>query len=356
MHKLLLAGYIGCGNLGDDAIALGFMHAAESLGCDFMVLSGDPGATYNQYKVHSIPRRDMKAVDSAIEACDALVFPGGSIFQDVTSVRSVAYYAQLVKKAKKSGKKVLLLGQGVGPLNRFFGKRLAAGAFRSADAITVRDPASMSAIKALGVNRPVKVTADCAFLLPKPTNMSGEDSASFGVGGMKTVGISTRPYGKRGEVPEVFGELCRLLYKAGYMPVLFSMDRNEDSPLIQDISASQGGKIPDIRKISSPIEIQARLARMEAVIAMRLHAGILAATVGVPPLMVSYDPKVDAFARQLGLGNAIPWQGITAQRVFDQFQSFMKDRDRNLAILERKRDELAKSALDNVSVLKETMG
>ena len=355
MHKVLLAGYIGCGNLGDDAIALGFMSAAESLGCDFMLLSGSPDVTYNQYKIHSIPRRDMNAVDSALESCDALVFPGGSIFQDVTSLRSVAYYSQLVKKAKKKGKKVLLLGQGVGPLNRFFGKRLAAGAFRSADAITVRDPASMATIKALGVNRPIKVTADCAFLLPRPGG-SGDDGTSFQVGNMKTVGISTRPYGKKGEVPALFGELCRLLFKAGYMPVLFSMDKNEDTPLIQEISASQGGKIPDIRKIATPIEIQQRLGRMEAVIAMRLHAGILASTVGVPPLMISYDPKVDAFARQLGVGNAIPWQGITAQRIFDQFTSFMKDRERNLVIMERKRDELAKSALDNVNVFRETMG
>ena len=71
MHKLLLAGYIGCGNLGDDAMALGFMEAAHQDDNDFMILSGNPDATYNQYKVHSVPRMDSKAVDKAIEACDA---------------------------------------------------------------------------------------------------------------------------------------------------------------------------------------------------------------------------------------------------------------------------------------------
>ena len=353
MHKLLLAGYIGCGNLGDDAIALGFMNAAHDGDFDLMMLSGNPDATYNQYKVHSIPRMDSGAVDKAIEACDALVFPGGSIFQDATSVRSVAYYARLVRKAKGKNKKVALLGQGVGPLNTFFGKRMAAAAFRAADVVTVRDPSSVSAIKALGVHRPVKVTADCAFLMPKPNPMN--EGGSFQVGNMKTVGISARPHGKKGEVVQLFGELCQLLYKANYLPVLIEMDKNEDGALIQEISNSQGGKIPDVRKLSNPLQVQDRIARMDAVIAMRLHAGILAATAGVPPMMVSYDPKVDAFARQLGIGNAIPFKGATAQRVFENFTRFIKDRDRNVAILEKKRDEMSSAALENISVLRELL-
>ena len=354
MHKLLLAGYIGCGNLGDDAIAVGFMNAAHNGDFDLMMLSGSPDATYNNYKVHSIPRMDNGAVDKAIEACDVLVFPGGSIFQDVTSVRSVAYYSRLVKKAKSKNKKVVLLGQGVGPLNTFFGKRMAAAAFRAADVVTVRDPSSMSAIKALGVHRPVKVTADNAFLMQKPNVVAGE-GGSFQVGNMRTVGISARPHGKKGEVVALFGELCQLLYKANYLPVLIEMDKNEDGPLIQEISNSQGGKIPDVRKLNTPVQVQERIARMEAVIAMRLHAGILATTVGVPAMMVSYDPKVDAFARQLGIGNAAPFKGATAQRVFESFTRFMKDRERNVAIIEKKRDEMAALALENIDVLRELL-
>ena len=352
MRNLLLAGYIGCGNLGDDAMALGFMEAAHK-DYDYIVLSGNPEATYNQYRVHSVPRMDMKAVDKAIDACDALVFPGGSIFQDVTSVRSVAYYSQLVKKAKKKGKKVLLLGQGVGPLTSFFGKRLAVEAFKAVDAITVRDSSSAATLKTLGVTRPVKVTADCAFLLPKPTHKS--EGGSFTVGDMKTVGLSPRPYGGRGEVVALFGELARLLYKANYVPVLIEMDKNEDGALLQEISNSQGGKIPDMRKIPGPVQVQERISRMDAVIAMRLHAGILAATVGVPPMMISYDPKVDAFARQLGLGNATPFKGASADRLFESFQRFLQEKSKNLAILEKKRDEMARLALENVSVLRETV-
>ena len=104
VKKILLAGYIGCGNIGDDAMALGLLHGLEDEPIDIAVLSGNPDATFSNYRLHSIPRMDMGLVDKAIEACDALVFPGGSIFQDLTSVRSVAYYWRLVKRAKKHGK------------------------------------------------------------------------------------------------------------------------------------------------------------------------------------------------------------------------------------------------------------
>jgi len=137
--------------------------------------------------------------------------------------------------------------------------------------------------------------------------------------------------------------------------MLIEMDKNEDGALLQEISNSQGGKIPDMRKIPGPVQVQERIARMDAVIAMRLHAGILAATVGVPPMMISYDPKVDAFARQLGLGNATPFKGASADRLFESFQRFMQEKTKNLAILEKKRDEMVRLALENVSVLRETV-
>jgi hypothetical protein len=72
-------------------------------------------------------------------------------------------------------------------------------------------------------------------------------------------------------------------------------------------------------------------------------------------MMISYDPKVDAFARQLGIGNAVPFKGASAQRVFENFTRFMKDRDRNVAIIEKKRDEMAALALENIDVLRELL-
>jgi polysaccharide pyruvyl transferase CsaB len=350
---LLLAGYLGCGNLGDDAMMLGFLHGLGG-GHDVTVLSGNPEETYRLYGLPSVPRRDMGAVKQAIYTCDALVFPGGSVFQDVTSLKSVGYYSQLVRLAKAAKKPVAMVGQGVGPLNRYFGKQMAVGAFNAADAIVVRDPGSAALLRQLGVKTPVRVAADPVFLLPKPAER--EDQTSFQVGEMRTVGLAPRPLGKRTkDVAQLFADLARLLFQGNFMPVLIEMDREEDGDLIQQINKLQGGKVPDLRKVQTPMQLQQRIARMDSVIAMRLHAGVLATTVGVPPFMVSYDPKVTAFANLLDVATAPSIEGLTAQRLFENFAMFAKERERVLKVLERRTGELRQQAELNVEAVVECL-
>jgi polysaccharide pyruvyl transferase WcaK-like protein len=234
-----------------------------------------------------------------------------------------------------------------------FAKRWSAGAFNAADVITVRDPMSLQALKNIGVTKSARVTADSAFLLPPPV-ASGEE-VSFGVGNMKSVGIAPRPLGKKDDVAGLFGELCRLLYQSGTVPVLIEMDREEDGPLIQEIHKKQGGRIPQIRGLQTPMQFQERVRRMESVIAMRLHAGILSTTVGIPPLMVSYDPKVTAFAKLLEISPALEFANLSPTRIFDTFTTFMRDRSRNVKILERKRDEMIQLAMQNVELVRENV-
>lgn len=354
MKRLLLAGYLGAGNLGDDAVMLGLVHGLGGAGYAVTVLSGFPEETHRLYGFPSVPRRDKKLVEDAIGKCDALIFPGGSVFQDASSAMSPMYYADLIKTAKKAGKKVVLVGQGIGPLNGFLGKGASKGALNMADGITVRDPGALTALKELGVNVPVRVAADSAFLLPQP-RLSTEDG--YGITGMRSVAVAPRPFKQKGvDVAALFGEFCKLLYQSGTMPTLLPMDKTEDIPLVEAISKAQGGRVPDLRKIMTPMEAQQRIARMDAVLAMRLHAGILASTVGVPPMMLSYDPKVSAFAKMMDIGPALTFDNITPQRMVDAFLSFLKDRDRNAKIIERKRDEQAKMAELSVEMVKTIVG
>lgn len=354
--RLVLAGYFGCGNLGDDAILQAFAGAAAERGYEMRVLSGNVEMVMRRYGLQGVHRLDHGRIKEAIDEADALVFPGGSIFQDVTSVRSVAYYSNLVKMAKKSGKRVALLGQGLGSLNRFLGRRMAQAALAQADVIVLRDQASLSVLQSLGIKTRVQTAADLAYLLPEPK--ISDESQSFGVGGMKTVGLAPRPWGndKGRHVVKVFGELAQIMNKNGFMPVMIEMDSNSDRAIIQAISKQQGGKVPELKNIETPAQLQQRLARMESVIAMRLHAGILAATVGVPPYMVSYDPKVTAFANSLGFPAPPKIEGLTAERLFDGFQSFIKDRERTAESVRKMRAEMAKSAEINLDALDALFG
>jgi polysaccharide pyruvyl transferase CsaB len=351
LARLLLAGYFGSGNLGDDAILMGFLEAAKGRRYDVKAVCGDVEQLMRRTGVTGVHKRNFAGIRAAIAECDAVVFPGGSLFQDVTSARSVAYYAKLVAEGKKAGKKVALLGQGVGPLRGVCTKRWAAKAFDSSDLVVVRDPASASTLKSIGARCTPKMGADMAWLLPEP--QAASDSQAYGAAGAKAVGISIRPFGgdKSRHVVSVFADLARMLTQNGYIPTFIEMDTVHDGPLILEVAKKVGGKVPDMRGIGSPVALQQRLSRMEAVIAMRLHAGILAATVGVPVYLVNYDPKVAALANVLGAPTPPTVQGLTAQRLFEGFQGFVKDRDRVSQALRKRRDELAAQAMANIEAL-----
>ena len=96
--------------------------------------------------------------------------------------------------------------------------------------------------------------------------------------------------------------------------------------------------------------------RMDAVVSMRLHTGVLATTVGVPSLMVSYDPKVTAFANAMGVGNPLKFEGLTPDRLWAALDSMLADRKSVLAIVERKRAELVKAAQGNIDALRACVG
>lgn len=344
--KLVVGGYYGCGNLGDDALLIGFLTGLGERKVTAVALSGSPERTNRFLGVQAIDRRDQAALLKQLEDADALVLAGGGLLQDVTSLYSLKYYTGLINTAKSKGKKVILLAQGIGPITSFFGKRAAAAAFQQCDVISVRDQASMSALRALGYKRPIEVTGDLAWLVEPDESSEG----GFGLGDMKTVGIAARPWMKNRNIAPAFAGFAQLLFKNQYVPVLVEMDSKLDTPLLDAITKLHGGRPPDMRNIQSPSALVARLKRMHAVVAMRLHAGILAASAGVPSMMVAYDPKVTAFANQMDFPT-LSLEGLTADRLWDSFQRFEQDRSRLIGLLAKKRPEQIALAKRNIDIL-----
>ncbi len=356
MSRILFGGYMGCGNLGDDAILVAFLAALDHLspGHSYEVFTKSPDAMRSRFNLQGVPRRDKKEVQEAINRCDILLFPGGSIFQDATSVGSSLYYKDLVAKAKKANKKVYLLAQGVGPLSSFFAKKFATDAFNLADFITVRDPASGALLKQLGVKKPFQLSADSAFLLPAPP-MEEDESTSFGAAGIKTVGICPRPFGDAKKCAEFYSDLCKSLRSKNISPCLIEMDEEEDGPLIDQIEKTFGGRVSHIKGAKLPSKVQQRMARMEGIISVRLHGAIFAAGVGIPPYILSYDPKSLALASQLGLPTPMAVDKVKPEKVVDSFLEFHARKAHNAKLVAQKVVELKKLALSNVELVARTL-
>lgn len=80
------------------------------------------------------------------------------------------------------------------------------------------------------------------------------------------------------------------------------------------------------------------LSRMKAVVSMRLHALIFAASQGVPLVGVSYDPKVTAFLDSVSEERCIPFADMTAENLSDMISRAVRlydDKERRRQTVER---------------------
>ena len=287
--RLVVSGYFGYGNAGDEAVLAGMLESlrAEAGGIDVTVLSGDPAHTVRTHGVPAIRRMDARAVIGALRASDGLVSGGGSLLQDRTSARPVAYYAGVMALARLARRPYVIYAQGLGPIERAVNRRLAAMALRGAAYVSLRDEASVALARELGVRRPIEVVPDPALALHPSGSGAGDH-----------VLVAVRPWGPdRAYLAELNAALRELASDARILalPMHETVDRGVSAEVVAGIAGA------GVTMAGAELDAQlAAIGSARLVIGMRLHALVLAAAAGVPAIAVSYDPKVDAFATRMG--------------------------------------------------------
>ena len=284
--RLLLVGYYGYRNWGDEGCLATLLQSLSPQSCT--VLSGDPEFTHRTYGAWAVPRMAFRAVRQALREADGIVFGGGSLLQDATSMRSLLYYLTLIVAGLRARKPVWLVAQGMGPFRRPISRWWVRRVLNRLPEIRLRDEGSAHLLKQIGVQTPLRVDADLTWALsprgtksPPPTN--------------KVIGLTPRAW-KGWQVEPAFVALARALQHAGYQPLLIPMQESQDRPLCERIAQQSGAVVmapPD-----HPATLLASLASLQAVVAMRLHGAIFALAQSVPTLCIAYDPKVNALAQQ----------------------------------------------------------
>jgi polysaccharide pyruvyl transferase CsaB len=301
---LLLSGYYGFGNFGDEALLRVFVDEWRQRRPDdeIVVLSEDPDETRRTYGVSAVPRMTWSAVAAAVRAADVVVSGGGGLLQSATSLRSLLYYASIIREAKRAGRKAAIFAQGIGPLN-YFGREVVKRACANVDLATVRDETSQATLQALLPNVDVRLCADPVFLAPDESGaevrqLLAREGVSDDIG--EIVVVVVRRGAALDQVMEKLAAVVdRLALKHGAHVVFVPLQPPHDADAASAV----------IRRCKSPPVLltggydlpamTALLARASAVISMRLHALILAARLGVPFLAVPYDPKIAALASSL---------------------------------------------------------
>jgi len=307
--KILISGYYGFGNVGDEAvlesIISGFRRHSPEI--KLVVLSAAPELTAELSGVPAIHRYDLPGVLWEMIKTDVFVSGGGTLFQDATSSRSFWYYLGMVFLAKLLRKKVVIFAQGFGPLRKIFNRWLARFILDRVDLITLRDEDSSRQMKALGVKRPaVLVTADPTALLEIPSKSEGRRILALeGVPLDKPLlGVAVRGLLRPGSESKLFGilaeKLDELCAKRGLQPVFLLFQCPEDMRAASLVMDRMKEKSYAVFRICRPKEMLALFSQFELVVGMRLHSLIFAAMNHVPMLGISYDPKVEAFMNSIG--------------------------------------------------------
>ncbi|MDD3599544.1 MAG: polysaccharide pyruvyl transferase family protein, partial [Firmicutes bacterium] len=84
--RVLVSGYYGMGNLGDEAVLAAFVEHAKKIDPEAtcVALSGEPRETSEAYGIEAVPRASLGAIVREIRRADIVVSGGGSLLQDVT--------------------------------------------------------------------------------------------------------------------------------------------------------------------------------------------------------------------------------------------------------------------------------
>lgn len=323
MSKIVISGYYGFANAGDEAMLTAIIKSLQKLDpqVDIRVISGNPEQTTKIHQVKALHRFNLFELLPAIAGCDLLVSGGGSLLQDVTSKRSLVYYLSMVALAKLFSKKVMLFAQGIGPIRSNFMRKLTTHITSKADLITVRDKDSLYEMRRLGVpEQKLERTADAVFTLPPVETESGEALLlKFKVPqGKKLFAISVRNW------QEDDSYLLELAKAADGL----AMQRKAHIVLLPlqypaDIEACKRvQQLMDHKEDSTVLEVDcdtegflSLIGNFDLLIGMRLHALIFAAVMKVPFVAVSYDPKVDGFVKDISGICAGSVSNLQAQQV-----------------------------------------
>lgn len=307
MTTILISGYYGFDNAGDDAVLYGIISSLQQVDpkINIRILSNQPEKTTQLFRLPAVDRWSFSAIFKEIKKADMVIVGGGTLLQDRTSPRSPLYYLGITLLAKILNKPVFYYGQGFGPIVHRFSKWMIRWIVNRVNTITVRDQASGDEMLAYGVKRaPIHVTADPALTIdPNEVNI---DEAKQILGLYKVspeqpiAYVSIRDWKDEQQFKSELARSCDHLVEQGWQVVFLPMQYPNDlSPSIDTIRQMTR----PATLIDQPLnfkQIMSLIRLGQLMVGMRLHAIILAAIMNVPFVSFSYDPKIDRFVESVG--------------------------------------------------------
>ena len=353
-YDFILLGYYGYNNSGDDALLYSIERSLLNKDPDLnlCVLSNLKGKQEFDEMVTVVHRFNLLSVIKSLRKSKVLVFGGGNIIQDVTSLKSLIYYIGILKLGMLLGLKTMLYSNGIGPVNTKTGRYLTAKVLNCVDIITLREQNSFDLLSSLGVSRPrIYLTADETLTLPLPDFKKALPLLKDAEIDISTpyLCVSVRNWPKN--PPTFTSDLARVLDLVndtyGYQVVLLPMQRPNDSSISREICSKMRNKSYILEGDFPSIDLIPVIMGAKMVLGMRLHSLIYAVGTCVPLYGIIYDPKVGSFLESARQAHFTKVGSFNYNEVSTGILSVLNDLENIREELKDGRDELTNKALQN---------
>jgi polysaccharide pyruvyl transferase CsaB len=344
--KAFIIGYYGSENIGDEVLLHQVIRMIREIDhkASIKSLSYRTSRTYEIHGIESVSRNKYTEIGRAIKESDIIIGGGGSMLQNVTSNRSLIYYLALIHLAKVYGKRIILLGNGFGPIQGGFFRKLSRKVLNKIDIFVARDLETVEALKNIGVTTEIESSADLAYYGYRSKTRIRE----------KKIVINLRPWHEGSQLIEEMAKLIEHLLSKGYEISFLSMQKGRDDQIHQALEENLGMSIA-----IEPNTIDRFINHGEEIyclIGMRLHALIWAGIKDIPMIGISYDPKIDAYLNQTGQINSGSVDALTAENLIESFEKLESDYEAYQKTLLEKNIIIASDANKNRQALERLIG
>ncbi|MGN0017747.1 MAG: polysaccharide pyruvyl transferase CsaB [Candidatus Gastranaerophilaceae bacterium] len=290
--KVVISGYYGADNFGDDAILETLITRLKKNNAEITVLSSNPEKTFRANGVKSLNKFDYLKVIKELFTCDILVSGGGSLLQDITSVKSLFYYLWVISVAQFFRKTVIIFAQGIGPINNKLGESWAKKLLSKCRWVSVRDDKSLFLLRGWGIR--TERVCDPLFDLTLPAYTP-----------KNIVGIQLRSFKSVSEKLLITLANRVAIDFADKNIEIYSFQDSNDLEICKHFESLLLSVNPNLKTSvifgKSTKEIINLMANLEYLIAMRFHAVLVALKYGIKTLAINYDYKVENLALEANI-------------------------------------------------------
>lgn len=287
MHKkrILICGYYGYGNIGDDitlSCVINLLKSNEAN--DITVMSSKPKNTEKAFGVNSVHRYNIPKILFCLKKCDFFMLGGGNLLQNQTSDRSLLYYGLIARLAHLFNCHCIAFSTGIGELYGEWARHFAKKTLSFFEEIHARTIEDFKRIKSEFSFANCVSSADFGFLYNTKSNCVKSSANNYFL-----ISIRDPKKDRKQFVESITFTINKITSQTSLSPYFIVMHPQKDEKITKAVANKCANS-----KIYSNISIDtfvSLLKNADFSIGMRLHMMIMSVRCGTPHLCIPYDTK-----------------------------------------------------------------